>query len=360
MKAIRRLLGMVIVAGAAYLCLWPVPIDPVAWDAPENAGYVGDFAPNDRLSGIKRVDIGNHSGPEDVAFGPDGRLYMPTHDGAILRYDPTDGSVSEIARTGGRALGVEFGPDGLLYIADAYRGLLRLTASGDIEVLADTMPDGKAIKYADDLDIAADGTIYFSDASTMFGAEEWGGTLQASLLDLMDHGSHGRVLKYDPATGAVSVFHTGLSFANGIALTADGAHVLVVETGTYAIWKLPVAGGGKAEKIVENLPGFPDNINRNPDGTFWVGLVSPRSDAMDVLASKPFLRKVVQRLPAEARPKPKRYGFVIRIDDTGKVLETMQDPSGAYALTTGMIEGPDGRLYVSSLTEPDLGVLIPE
>jgi hypothetical protein len=38
-------------------------------------------------------------------------------------------------------------------------------------------------------------------------------------------------------------------------------------------------------------------------------------------------------------------------------LETLQDPSGAYALTKGLIEGRDGDHYVTSLVAPDLGVL---
>ena len=57
------------------------------------------------------------------------------------------------------------------------------------------------------------------------------------------------------------------------------------------------------------------------------------------------------------RPKPQRYGFVLRIDEAGNVLETLQDPSGAYALTTGLIEGADGTRYITSVTEPDLGVI---
>ncbi len=149
----------------------------------------------------------------------------------------------------------------------------------------------------------------------------------------------------------------GLSFANGIALTADETHYLVVETGTYSILKVPVQANQPAETILQNLPGFPDNINRNADGTFWIGLASPRSAAMDFLSGRPFLRKVVQRLPAFMRPKPQRYGFVLRIDEAGNVLETLQDPSGAYALTTGLIEGADGTRYITSVTEPDLGVI---
>ncbi|MDU8928795.1 SMP-30/gluconolactonase/LRE family protein [Alisedimentitalea sp. MJ-SS2] len=356
LQAFLKLLAVSVGVGLAYILIWPVPIDPVAWEAPENKGYSGDFSPNERLAGVRRIGLGAHVGPEDITFGPEGRLYIPTHDGAILRYDAVSGAVEEFAHTGGRPLGVEFDRDGTLFVADAYRGLLKVELSGEVTVLADTTVDGSSIDYADDVDIGADGMVYFSDASVKFGAKANGGTLPASLLDLMEHGPNGRVLKYDPASGETSVLLDGLSFANGIALTADGAHLLVVETGTYSVLKLPVAGG-EPTRIVENLPGFPDNINRNPDGTFWVGLVSPRSEAADALSGKPFLRKVVQRLPASIRPKPQRYGFVLRIDETGKVLETMQDPSGDYALTTGMIEAEDGRRYVSSLTEPDLGVL---
>ncbi len=87
--------------------------------------------------------------------------------------------------------------------------------------------------------------------------------------------------------------------------------------------------------------------------------ISPRSEAADALSGKPFLRKVVMRLPAFMRPKPQRYGFVIKIDENGKVLDTRQDPAGSYALTTGLIEGDGGTRYVTSLTEPDLGVLKP-
>ena len=69
------------------------------------------------------------------------------------------------------------------------------------------------------------------------------------------------------------------------------------------------------------------------------------------------MRKIIQRLPPAIRPKPQRYGFLVRINENGDVLETLQDPSGAYALVTGAIEGSDGKLYISSLTEPDLAVL---
>ena len=347
----------IVLLGLGYLLFWPVPIRPAAWDAPSNAGYVGQFAPNDELAGLKRIALNGRTGPEDATFGPDGLLYIVTHEGIIMRYDPATGVVADFAETGGRPLGIGFGPDGTLYVADAYRGLLGVSVDGDVSLLADKTENNTPIHYANNLDIATDGTVYFTDASTRFGARQNGGTLAASMLDLMEHGPNGRVLKFDPATGKTTVVLDGMSFANGVALTASGTHLLVVETGTYSIRKIALQGDVALEAIVENLPGFPDNITRQADGTFWVGVVSPRSGVVDYLSDKPFLRKVVQRLPASIRPAAQRYGFVLHIDETGAVLDTLQDPSGAYALTTGLIEAANGDRYVTSLTEPSLGLL---
>ncbi|WP_209010775.1 SMP-30/gluconolactonase/LRE family protein [Labrenzia sp. PHM005] len=358
-KRIWQAMAVLLIVLSAYLLFWPVPIDPVAWNAPKNPGYTGSYAPNEGLAGIERLKLGAHSGPEDAALGPDGALYIATHEGGILKYDPASGKVSLFAETGGRPLGVEFDRAGELYVADAFRGLLRISGDGEVVTLANKTASGSPILYADDLDIATDGTVYFTDASTKFGARENGGTLPASLLDLMEHGPNGRVLRYTPATGETTTFLDGLSFANGLAVTESGSHFLVVETGTYSILKVPVDGAVAPEVIVENLPGFPDNINRNPEGTFWVGIVSPRSPVADAIADKPFLKKVVMRLPAVLRPAAQRYGFVIKINEDGDILETLQDPSGGYALTTGLIEGAEGARYVTSLTEPDLGILKP-
>ena len=58
-----------------YLLLWPVPIDPVAWEAPVDRGLVDPFGPDDRLRRARSVTLGDHEGPEDIAGGPDGHIY---------------------------------------------------------------------------------------------------------------------------------------------------------------------------------------------------------------------------------------------------------------------------------------------
>lgn len=359
MKALIGAVLVLLLAAAVYLSYWPVPIDPVAWKAPINEGFVGDFAPNERLATPKLIELGAHSGPEDAVLGPDGLIYAATNDGAILKIDLGSGLVSEFAQTDGRPLGMEFGSDGRLYVADAYRGLMAVEKDGKVTLLSDKTTDGSPIVYANDLDIARSGQVYFSEASTKFGAKEQGGSYKASRLDLLEHGPNGRLLKYDPATGQTDVILDGMSFANGVALAEDDSYLLIVETGTYSVHKYWLTGdkAGETETIIENLPGFPDNLNRAKDGSFWLGLVSPRLAIVDSLSERPFLRKVIQRLPASMRPDAQRYGIVARIDGDGTVLETIQAPQGFYALTTGATQGPNGELVITSLTEPRLGYL---
>lgn len=340
--------------GVIYLLTWPIPIEPLAWQAPPNPGYAGVFEQNNRLAGLQALDIGKHQGPEDIALDSTGRIYAATHEGHIVRLRP-DGSNPEIwAATGGRPLGIDFDAQGRLIVADAYRGLLMVSRDGKVTELA-TVANGIPIKYADDVDVAANGLIYFSDASTKFGAREYGGTYTASLLDIMEHGGHGRLLVYDPANGRARTLLTGLNFANGVAVAHDQASVLVNETGSYRVLRYWIKGPrqGQSEPVIEALPGFPDNLSTGMNGRYWVALIAPRNDLLDALADKPFIRKMIQRLPAFLRPKAAHYGHVIALNQNGQVILDMQDPTGEYPKTTGVTETPD-FLYIGSLTAPEM------
>ncbi len=115
---------------------------------------------------------GNH-GPEDIALDAQGRIYAVTHEGNIVRLDPDGSNFENWVDTEGRSIGIDFDRQGNLIVADAFRGLLSITPNGEVSELA-TIADGIPIRYADDVDVAADGKIYFSDASTKFGAKESG------------------------------------------------------------------------------------------------------------------------------------------------------------------------------------------
>jgi len=362
-KRTARSAIIVVTALATYLALWPVPIRPIAWQAPAAPGYAGPHAVNQRLAGLQMIDLGSEVGPEHVALAPDGRLYVAVASGNILRMKP-DGSAREVfANTGGRVLGFAFDAAGNLIAADAVKGLLSIAPDGKVTVLADKV-GGEPIRYADAVVVAADGRIFFTDASTRFGPADWGGTFEASVLDIIEQSATGRVLVHDPADKTTRVVARGLSFANGIALSADGQSLFVAETGKYRVWKIAASANdldvtkpsAQARVLLDNLPGYPDNLMRGLDGRIWVGLTKPRSPVVDGMAGQPWLRSVTLRLPRALWPVPPAYGHVFAFTEGGTVVADLQDPSGAYPETTAITETPE-RLYVQSLHAKGLGWL---
>ena len=111
-----------------------------------------------------------------------------------------------------------------------------------------------------------------------------------------------------------------------------------------------------AIKLLDNLPGYPDNLMRGLNGKIWLGFAKPRNPTIDGLANKPFLRQLTLRLPRALWPIPKAYGHVIAFTEDGKIIADMQDPSGQYPETTAVTETAD-RLYIQSLHAKGLGWL---
>ena len=350
MRRLVLVMLLLLALAAAYLTMWPVPIAPVAWSPPPSPGFTGPYALNNDLVASQRLLEGFGIGPEDVAFDSGGSLYTGLQDGTIVRSSVTGEDAAVFADTGGRPLGMTFDDRGRLIVADAFRGLLAVRPDGTVSILA-TGANGVLFGFADDLDIAPDGTVYMSDASTKFG-------YGADVHDLMEHGGRGRLVAHDPKTGSTEVVMDGLQFANGVTVAPDGAFVLVAETGAYRIRRLWLEGplAGSNDVFIDNLPGFPDNINFTDRSTVWVALPSPRLAVADALAPRPFLRKVVMRLPEALQPAPVRHGFVVELDGDGRPLRSLQDPSGEVALVTSVMER-DRLLYLGSYKETSLVVV---
>jgi sugar lactone lactonase YvrE len=349
LRRFRLLLIVCLALLGLYLAAWPVPVNPIAWQAPEDRGLTGAFAANEALADANAISLGAHEGPEDVTVGHDGALYATTVSGTILRIDRDTAEVSEFARVGGRPLGIETAADGSLLVANAYSGIQRISPHGEVADLLTTI-NGEALAYTDDLAVSSNGVIYFSDASTKFGAEAWSGTYEASLLDILEHGGHGRVIAFDGRSGESRIVVDGLNFANGVAISADDRFLLIAETGSYRILRHWLQGpdAGTTEVVLDNLPGFPDNVNSGDEGRFWVGLVAPRDAKLDAMSDQPFLRKVVQRLPAFLRPRAVPSSHVIAISGNGDVLLSLQDTAARYPAMTGVCEAGQ-RLYLTRL-----------
>jgi sugar lactone lactonase YvrE len=332
----------------AYLLLWPVSIQPVAWTPPPAPAYAGPYALNDALAGVEHLGAGLGEGPETVTPDAQGGMVVGYKDGNIVRYAADGHSHHVLANTGGRPEGHAYDAQGRLIIADSLKGLLRLSPDGKLETLADSA-DGLRFGFTDDVEVAGDGNIYFSDASSKFGP-----TLLA-VDDILEHGGHGRLIKYDPASGKTTVLLGGLQFANGVAVGPDDAYVLVNETGNYDIIRYWLKGekAGQSDVFYANLPGLPDGVSFNGRDTFWVAIYAPRDKLLDAVAGLPFLRKLVMRLPQALMPQPERHAFVLGLDLNGKVIHNLQDPRGeSFAPITAAKEA-NGVLYFGSVIRPE-------
>ena len=349
MKKLLALLALVIVAVAAYLAVTPSPIEPLAWQPEPAPQMTGVLEPNDTLMKAELLAQGQIHGPEDTAVDAQGRVYAGLHDGRVIRI--VDGQVETFVSTGGRPLGMDFDAQGNLILADAYKGLLRIDPAGKISVLA-TEADGVPFAFTDDLDIASDGRIYFTDASSKFQQPDY-------LLDLLEGRPYGRLMVFDPASGKTEVLLKDLYFANGVALSQHEDFLLVNETYRYRIQRYWLKGdkAGTHDLFADNLPGMPDNLQGDRAGTFWVALPTPRKGDADFLQNQPWLKAQLAKLPRALWPKPASYGLAIALDEQGRIVRSLHDTSGTHLHMITSVKPAGDYLYLGSLDNDRIGKL---
>ena len=346
-KVLRRFVFLFVLCGLFFL-LWPSPIDPLAWQPVAAPALEGITAPNNELQNSQRLAEGQVRGPETLAIDSQGRVYGGLADGRIVRLSFELGGrelLETFATTGGRPLGLEFDAAGNLIVCDAVKGLLSIDPQGAIAVLA-TGASGVPFHFADDLEIAADGRIYFTDASSKWGHETY-------LHDLLEARPHGRLLRYDPATRATEVLLPELYFANGVALSQNQDFLLVNETYRYRITRYWITGekAGSSDTFADNLPGIPDGISSNGRGTFWVAMYTVRNAQADALQPSPFLKKQLAKMPPVFWPKPAPHGMVFAFDETSRIRATFQDSTGERVPHVTAVTEHDGWLYLGNLHE---------
>jgi sugar lactone lactonase YvrE len=340
---------LIIVVALAYLLLAPVPIVPAAWTPPASPGLTGQYAQNTRLSSVQKFSLGDGHKPEDVALDAEGRIYAGFEDGRIVVLQPDGTQPRVFADTHGRPLGLVFDREGNLIVADAMKGLLSVNKAGEVKVLVEEA-DGEKFGCLNDLDVGADGTIYFTEASHKFPMSQF-------TNDIIEHQPNGRLLALDPQSRRPRTLLRNIYFANGVAVSPDQTFVLVAETGMYRIRRVWIKEPkmGQNDIFIDNLPGFPDGISSNGRGRLWVALVTTRSAVIDRTLPYPFVRKILARLPKFLQPAPKRYSFVLGLDQQGRVVENLQNsPPDCYAQIANVVEH-NNALYFGSIGEDTVG-----
>ncbi|MDP2119032.1 MAG: SMP-30/gluconolactonase/LRE family protein [Hoeflea sp.] len=367
------LLGLVLLAAVAIDVRWlknrhkllsNVYVSPTFAPLPPAPTTEADspYALNDKLRPVDLIGLGAIDGPEDVILDEDDHIYAGNRTGDIVRFLAPDYKEQELyAHIGGRPLGMAFAPDGALLVCVGGMGLYRVTKQRVVEKLTDetnrslfTIIDDSRLRLADDLDVAPDGRIFFSEATVRYDMHEWP-------VDSLEARGNGRIICYDPKTNSTQTILKNLVFPNGICMTHDGQSFLFAETWACRVSRYYFDGPrkGRVEPVIPNLPGYPDNINRASDGTFWLALVGMRTPSVDLSMRMPgFRKRMARRIAPDEWLYPNiNTGCVVRFDETGQILDVMWDLGGEnHPMITSMREHK-GHLYIGGISNNRIGRL---
>ncbi|HTB37598.1 MAG TPA: SMP-30/gluconolactonase/LRE family protein [Reyranella sp.] len=329
---------------------------------PVGVGSNAPFVQNDRLAGVSLIGLGRIEAPEDVILDRHDNLYAGSRHGDIMRFFPPDYEKMEVfAHIGGQPLGMAFDRADNLYVCIGGMGLYRITPDRKVEKATDetnrslrSVNDDSRLRLADDLDIADDGRIFFSEATVRYEMHEWP-------VDGLEARGNGRIVCYDPRNGTTRTVLRGLKFPNGICVERGSQSILFAETWGCCVKRYWFDGPktGQVEMVMENLPGFPDNINLASDGNYWLAMVGMRSPALDLAWRMPgFRRRMAKRVPIDEWLFPNiNTGCVLRFNEKGEVLETYWDLAGVnHPMITSMREHK-GYLYLGGIQNNRIGRL---
>lgn len=191
----------------------------------------------------------------------------------LLRFDETDGSVSVFWQGCGNHNGHTVDREGRLISCEhQHRCVSRIEHDGSRSVLA-THWQGKRLNSPNDVVVAADGAIWFTDPT--YGIDgDYEGDAAASEIGAS------QVYRIDPASGAVEAMIADRVQPNGLAFSPDQRFLYVGDTGKSHRPDLPVtitrypveAGGmrvGAGATFATCRSGFFDGFRFDTNGHLW-------------------------------------------------------------------------------------------
>jgi ribose transport system permease protein len=315
---------------------------------------------NNRIAGIEAIGLGELEGPEDVILDQEDHLYCGTRHGEIVRFFAPDYKRSEVfAHTGGFPLGLAFDKSGNLLSCVGAMGLYSISRErAVVKLSAETqrswtsIVDDARLRDPNDCDVAPDGRVFFTDSTTRYDAHEWA-------IDSIESRPTGRLLCYDPRTGKTTTILDKYRYANGVCIAHDGKSLFMAESWACRVHRYWFDGAkaGTVECVIRDMPGYPDNINRASDGTYWMAWLGMRTPSFDLALRHPGMRKrMTRRLPADEWLFPNiNTGGVVKFEESGRIVEALGDLSGAcHPMVTSMREHK-GYLYIGGILNNRIG-----
>lgn len=216
---------------------------------------------------------------EGPVWLPDGRVALTSiSHGCVYIVDPSGGALESI-HTGGGPNGLARGADGTLYVAQN-GGAWGASGPAEpgVQVITGTHVDYlvEGLGAPNDLTFGPDGRLWITDTRGEFD------------LSTPGAGLPGHVYATDVASGDTQpVVDDGPVFINGLGFTRDGSRLLVTATMSsklvsYVISSVDSGACGSPEVVHTFADGWPDGMAVSARGDYWVAMtVADRIDVVD-------------------------------------------------------------------------------
>jgi gluconolactonase len=189
--------------------------------------------------------------PECVAFDRNGDLWAGGEAGQIYRITP-DGTVRLITTLGGFCAGLAFSQADELFVCNPQLGIVRVRADGSHAIFASHAGEHKIVCANYGLFDAA-GNYYVTDSGN------W-------------RKHNGCLLRFTP-DGSGQVIAGPFGYANGLALSADGKLLFMVESDTNSVLRFEIRADnslGAPTTYATDCGRFPDGLTLDADGNLYV------------------------------------------------------------------------------------------
>jgi gluconolactonase len=197
---------------------------------------------------------------EGPSFDADGNLYIVDIPfGRIFRISP-DRKWTQVVEYDGWPNGLKIDSRGRILVADYMHGIMELDARAGKMLSVLTARNSESFKGCNDLHIASNGDIYFTDQG------------QTGL-----HDPTGRVYRLKPSGQLDCLIDTGIS-PNGLVLDPSESVLFVAMTRDNAVWRAPFMKDGSVSKVGRFCsmfgPSGPDGMTMDGKGRLFVGHAS--------------------------------------------------------------------------------------
>jgi gluconolactonase len=197
---------------------------------------------------------------EGPSFDASGNLYIVDIPfGRIFKITP-DGKWSVAVEYDGWPNGLKIGRDGRILVADYMHGIMELDPKAGSMKPVLTSRNSESFRGCNDLHIASNGDIYFTDQG------------QTGL-----HDPTGKVYRLSASGRLDCLIDTGVS-PNGLVLDPAEATLFVAMTRDNAVWRMPFMKDGSVSKVGRFCslfgPSGPDGMTMDRSGRLFVAHAS--------------------------------------------------------------------------------------